>query len=67
MARRRKRGGFNGLLAASRYRAYNYARWVGNVQPWLDLSASKIVRRYARRYIGRLVGRTFSWPRLLGL
>ena len=66
--RRTKRGG--GMMVGmsrARNRAYNFARWWGNVEPWISLSPSKIVRRYARRMIGRTLGRGFSWSRLFGL
>ena len=60
-------GGPAGLLKGARSKAYGFARWGGNVQPWIELRPDKVVRRAARRRIGRVAGKTFSWPRIFGL
>ena len=65
--RRKHKTGAIAEMGKARYRAYNFARWWGNVEPWLSLSPSRIARRYARRMIGRSLGRGFSWSRLFGL
>ncbi len=54
-------GGLLGGVRRARYHMYNSARWLGNVQPWLELSPTKIARRHMRRLIGRRAGRLFSW------
>jgi hypothetical protein len=47
----------------ARFHMYNSARWLGNIQPWLELSPGKILHRYARRIVGAKAGRLFSWGR----
>jgi len=37
----------------ARSSAYKVARGMGNLQPWLELSPRKIVRRYVYRRIGQ--------------
>ena len=37
----------------TRSAAYKLARGMGNLQPWLELSPRKIVRRYVYRRIGQ--------------
>ena len=40
-----------------RSKLYRGARIMGNVQPWLELSGRKIVRRHIHRWIGRRYSR----------
>lgn len=57
--RRRRRTGFSLLgplmrpYKRTRNTAYRVARVMGNIQPWLELSPKKIVRRYVHRKIGK--------------
>ena len=36
---------------------YRGARAMGDLQPWLEMDARKIIRRYANKAIGRALGR----------
>jgi hypothetical protein len=40
-----------------RGKCYKIARLMGDVQPWLELDARKILRRHVNRSLGRHLGR----------
>jgi len=39
--------------------AYRVARMMGNVQPWIELDARKIVRRQVHRKVGKAFSKAF--------
>ena len=42
-----------------RSQAYQIARMMGNVQPWIELDARKIVRRQVHRKVGKAFSKMF--------
>ena len=56
MARGRRKDALSGFRH-TRGLLYNWARLMGDIQPWLEGSPRKIVRRYANKAVGRALGR----------